>query len=87
MGSAEHPIEPAARFAIIGYAARLPGAQDTDGFWDVLRKGHDAVSEVPKDRWNVDEFFDIPAVLRHLRYRVAALAKHIPEPVGVLGTR
>ena len=58
MGSAEHPIEPAPRLAIIGYAARLPGAQDTDGFWDVLREGRDAVSEVPKDRWDVDEFFD-----------------------------
>ena len=53
MGSAEHPIEPAPRFAIIGYAARFPGAQDADGFWDVLREGRDAVSEVPKDRWDV----------------------------------
>ena len=58
MGSAEHPIEAAPRLAIIGYAARLPGAKDADGFWDVLREGRDAVSEVPKDRWDVDEFFD-----------------------------
>ena len=58
MGSAEHPIEPAPRFAIVGYAARFPGAPDADGFWDVLREGRDAVSEVPKDRWDVDEFFD-----------------------------
>src|ERR1700738_1508802 len=58
MGSAERPIEPAPRFAIVGYAARFPGAPDADGFWDVLRDGRDAVSEVPKDRWDVDEFFD-----------------------------
>ena len=58
MGSAEHPIEPAPRFAIVGYAARFPGAADADEFWDVLREGRDAVSEVPKDRWDVDEFFD-----------------------------
>ena len=58
MGSAEHPIEPAPRFAIVGYAARFPGAPDADEFWDVLREGRDAVSEVPKDRWDVDEFFD-----------------------------
>ena len=58
MGSAEDPIEPAPRFAIVGYAARFPGAPDADGFWDVLREGRDAVSEVPKDRWDVDEFFD-----------------------------
>ena len=35
----------------------------------------------------VEEFVDIPAVLRHLRHRVAALAQHVPEPVGVLGAR
>ncbi len=51
MGSAERPFEPAPRFAIVGYAARFPGAPDADGFWDVLREGRDAVSEVPKDRW------------------------------------
>ena len=39
-------------------AARFPGAPDADEYWDVLREGRDAVSEVPKDRWDVDEFFD-----------------------------
>ena len=58
MGSAAQPIEPAPSFAIVGYAARFPGAPDADGFWDVLREGRDAVSEVPKDRWDADEFFD-----------------------------
>src|ERR1044071_3239071 len=57
MGSAERPTE-APRFAIVGYAARFPGAPDAEGFWDVLREGRDAISEVPKDRWDVDEFFD-----------------------------
>ena len=46
------------RFAIIGYAARLPGAADAEQFWDVLHDGRDAVSEVPADRWDADEFFD-----------------------------
>ncbi|OBI99922.1 polyketide synthase [Mycobacterium alsense] len=45
-------------FAIIGYAARFPGAPDADAFWDVLQHERDAVSEVPPDRWDVDEFFD-----------------------------
>jgi acyl transferase domain-containing protein/NADPH:quinone reductase-like Zn-dependent oxidoreductase/acyl carrier protein len=58
MGSAEPPIEQPPRFAIVGYAARFPGAQNVDQFWDVLREGRDAISEVPKDRWDVDEFFD-----------------------------
>lgn len=45
-------------FAIVGYAARFPGAADADQFWQVLAEGRDAVSEVPQDRWDVDEFFD-----------------------------
>jgi Beta-ketoacyl synthase, N-terminal domain len=58
MGSPERPVVPDPRFAIVGYAARFPGAPDADGFWDVLREGRDAVSDVPGDRWDVDEFFD-----------------------------
>ncbi|OBI22961.1 polyketide synthase [Mycobacterium sp. E2327] len=45
-------------FAIVGYAVRLPGAPDADAFWDVLSEGRDALSEVPEDRWDVDEFYD-----------------------------
>jgi len=58
MASTEHPTGQAPRFAIIGYAARLPGASDADQYWDVLHDGRDAVSEVPQDRWDVNEFFD-----------------------------
>ena len=58
MASVEGLREPTSSFAIVGYAARFPGAADADEFWDVLREGRDAVSEVPHDRWDVDEFFD-----------------------------
>ena len=43
---------------IVGYALRFPGAADADEFWDVLQHGRDAVSEVPPDRWDVEEFYD-----------------------------
>ncbi|MCH9731294.1 MAG: SDR family NAD(P)-dependent oxidoreductase, partial [Actinomycetia bacterium] len=58
MVSAQDPNEQAPRFAIVGYAARFPGAEDAGEFWDLLREGRDAISEVPEDRWDVDEFFD-----------------------------
>ena len=45
-------------FAVVGYALRFPGAADSDEFWDVLQHGRDAVSEIPGDRWNIDEFYD-----------------------------
>jgi len=58
MTSAHHTAESTPRFAIVGYAARFPGAPDADGFWDVLRDGRDAITDVPGDRWDADEFFD-----------------------------
>lgn len=58
MASVEGLGESASGFAIVGYAARFPGAADADEFWDVLRDGRDAISDVPQDRWDADEFFD-----------------------------
>lgn len=58
MGPAEPQTDPTPRFAIVGYAARFPGARDADEFWGLLREGRDAISEVPADRWNADDFFD-----------------------------
>jgi acyl transferase domain-containing protein len=58
MASIEGLMEPASGFAIVGYAARFPGAADADEFWELLREGRDAISAVPQDRWDVDEFFD-----------------------------
>ena len=58
MATTEQPTEQTPRFAIIGYAARLPGAADADQYWDVLHSGRDAISEVPRDRWDAEEFFD-----------------------------
>ena len=45
--------------AIIGMSCRFPGGADTpEAFWELLQNGVDAISEVPADRWNIDEYFD-----------------------------
>src|SRR5262245_26750377 len=45
--------------AIIGMACRFPGgATDLESFWELLRNGVDAVTEIPPDRWDVDAFYD-----------------------------
>ena len=45
--------------AIVGMACRFPGgASDPASFWDLLSSGVDAVTDVPPDRWNADEFYD-----------------------------
>jgi len=45
--------------AIVGMACRFPGGNnDPESFWQFLRSGGDAVREVPKDRWDIDAFYD-----------------------------
>ena len=46
--------------------------------------GHDLAG---RTGFRVEEFVDIPAVLGHLRYRVATLAQHVPKPIGIRCTR
>ncbi len=43
--------------AIIGLSCRFPKASNPQAFWELLRNGVDAISEVPADRWNVDTFY------------------------------
>ncbi|MGF1637579.1 MAG: beta-ketoacyl synthase N-terminal-like domain-containing protein, partial [Cyclobacteriaceae bacterium] len=45
--------------AIIGMGCRFPGEiNDPGAFWDFLKSGGDAISEVPADRWNIESFYD-----------------------------
>jgi thioester reductase-like protein len=49
--------------AIIGLGCRFPGgASNPEKFWQVLRQGIDAISEVPPDRWDVDAVHDLGLV-------------------------
>jgi amino acid adenylation domain-containing protein len=44
--------------AIIGMSSRFPGANNNDEYWELLKNGIDAITEVPKDRWDIDEYYD-----------------------------
>lgn len=44
--------------AIIGMACRFPGAENINEYWDVLKNGVDAITEVPPDRFDIDKFYD-----------------------------
>ncbi|NEO12997.1 MULTISPECIES: type I polyketide synthase [unclassified Moorena] len=45
--------------AIIGMGCRIPGGASTpEAFWELLQNGVDAITEVPPDRWPVDEYYD-----------------------------
>ncbi len=44
--------------AVIGIGCRFPGAHGPQAYWDLLAAGRDAVSEVPPERWDIDEYYD-----------------------------
>ena len=45
--------------AIIGMGCRLPGgANNPEAFWQLLREGRDAITEVPADRWDIEAYYD-----------------------------
>src|SRR5271156_6740202 len=45
--------------AVIGMGCRLPGGIDSpEKLWQALLRGDDLITEVPADRWDVDEFYD-----------------------------
>ncbi|MBE9103286.1 SDR family NAD(P)-dependent oxidoreductase, partial [Vacuolonema iberomarrocanum] len=44
--------------AIVGMGCRFPGAHGLDAFWKLLRDGVDAISEIPCDRWDIQQYYD-----------------------------
>ena len=48
---------PPSPVAIVGMSCRVPGANDIAEFWELLRTGTDAISDVPEGRWDVDYYY------------------------------
>src|SRR5262249_42766770 len=45
--------------AIVGMGCRFPdGVDSPSAFWDLLVRGADAITNIPPDRWNGEQFFD-----------------------------
>ncbi|EHB49685.1 Mycocerosate synthase [Mycolicibacterium rhodesiae JS60] len=45
--------------AVIGMACRLPGGiESPEQLWESLLRGDDLVTEVPRDRWDNDQYYD-----------------------------
>ncbi|SOQ02979.1 type I polyketide synthase [Pseudomonas syringae] len=43
--------------AIIGINAQFPGAANIEAFWELLRNGVNAVTEIPESRWSLEDFY------------------------------
>jgi pimaricinolide synthase PimS1 len=48
---------PGSEIAIVGMSCRFPGAPSPVAFWQLLRCGRNAVTQVPADRWDVETAF------------------------------
>ena len=44
--------------AIIGIGCRFPGANGPRAYWELLREGVDAITEIPPDRFDIDAVYD-----------------------------
>jgi myxalamid-type polyketide synthase MxaB len=44
--------------AIIGIGCRFPGANTPEAFWQLLCNGKEAITEIPRERWDTDTFYD-----------------------------
>ncbi|VUC24070.1 unnamed protein product [Clonostachys rosea] len=45
--------------AVIGFSMRFPeNATTPEGFWEILQNGRSVMTEVPRDRFNIDGFYD-----------------------------
>ena len=85
MSKETHPTSLDA-IAIIGIGCRFPGAEGPEAFWKLLRDEVDAITEVPRDRFDIDEVYDPrPATPGRLATRYGGfLAGHRPVRRRVL---
>jgi acyl transferase domain-containing protein/SAM-dependent methyltransferase len=45
--------------AIVGFGLRFPGgARDEFSLWQILAEGVNTVTEIPSDRWSLDDYYD-----------------------------
>ncbi|MDP7033916.1 MAG: beta-ketoacyl synthase N-terminal-like domain-containing protein [Planctomycetota bacterium] len=62
-GDAAEPI------AIVGAGCRLPGNVSTvDDLLQALREGRDCITDIPSERWNIDEYYDEDSLVQGKTY-------------------
>ncbi|MCP6681311.1 SDR family NAD(P)-dependent oxidoreductase [Bacillus nakamurai] len=52
------PHSPVRDVAIIGVSGRYPQAKTAAALWDNIKKGKNCIEEIPKDRWNWQDYYD-----------------------------
>lgn len=67
--------------AIVGMGCRFPGGADTpEKLWQLLRNGHDGITEIPSDRWSLETFYhNNPATPGKMSTRYGGFIGHLKE--------
>lgn len=45
------------KIAVVGVGCHFPGADNLEEFWTNLKNGTDSITEIPKDRWDVETYY------------------------------
>ncbi|WP_424097226.1 SDR family NAD(P)-dependent oxidoreductase [Moorena producens] len=71
-------ISDSTHIAIVGIGCRFPQAETPQEFWQLLHDGIDGVTQVPKDRWDIDAFYEPkPATPGKMNTRCAGLLEQV----------
>ncbi|MBC2578806.1 type I polyketide synthase [Clostridium sp. DJ247] len=54
--------------AIIGISLRIPGANNLEEYWDILKNGKVVVKEVPEERWSIEDEWNANRDSLHTTY-------------------
>ncbi|CAD5983344.1 non-ribosomal peptide synthetase/type I polyketide synthase [Planktothrix agardhii] len=64
--------------AIIGIGCRFPGADNPEAFWQLMRDGVDAITDIPRERWDIDNFYDpTPGTAKKMYSRQGGFLKNV----------
>ncbi|OLQ16560.1 Beta-ketoacyl synthase N-terminal domain protein, partial [Cryptosporidium hominis] len=62
-------IDSYSDIVVVGMSCSFPGGSSTPGeFWSLLQSGVDAIGEIPKSRWNIDEYYSTDLDLENKMY-------------------
>ena len=54
----ERIARPDDPIAVVGLSCRFPGGDNPEAFWRLLEQGREAIGEIPRDRWDIDAYYD-----------------------------
>ncbi|MEL7223551.1 MAG: beta-ketoacyl synthase N-terminal-like domain-containing protein [Cyanobacteria bacterium J06576_12] len=66
--------------AIIGMSCRFPGANDLNAYWQLLKQGKTAISDIPDNRWDIERYYDeVPMLPGKMYARKGGFLRHIDQ--------